>query len=61
MLRVLLGLQGSECMSQPLVLYDGRVVDALILAEDAVGKQLTLPSHLQWPICEVIDLDILTC
>jgi hypothetical protein len=60
-LRVLLGLDCSECVSQPLVLYDGRMVDTLILAEDPVGKQLTLPSHLERPICKVIDLNVLTC
>ncbi len=60
-LEILLRLHRSECMSQPLVLDDCRVTDTLILAEDAIGRQLTLPSHFKRPICEVIDLDILTC
>jgi hypothetical protein len=37
-LRVFLGRDCSECVSQPLVLYDGRTVDTLILAEDPVGN-----------------------
>jgi hypothetical protein len=37
-LDILLRLHSSECMSQPLVLDDGCVTDALILDEDAVGK-----------------------
>ena len=59
-LRVLLGFHCSKCVTQPLVLDDGCVADTLILAEDAVGQQLTLPSHLERPIGEVIDLNVLT-
>ncbi len=60
-LRVLLRLHGSECVSQPLVLDDRRMTHTLILAEDAVGKRVPFPSHLKRSICEVIDLDVLTC
>ncbi len=61
MLRVLLCLHNSQCVSKPLVLYDGRVTHALIFAEDAVGKRVSFPPHLERSICEVIDLDVLTC
>jgi hypothetical protein len=48
-------------MSQPLVLDDRCVTDTLVFAEDPVGKQLTFPSHFKRPICEVVDLNVLTC
>src|ERR1700733_9812479 len=60
-LDVLLGLHSSECMAKPLVLDDGRVTHALVFAEDTVGKRVLLPSHFERSICEVIDLDVLTC
>jgi hypothetical protein len=60
-LDILLRLHSSECMSQPLVFDDGRVTDALIFAEDAIGKRVTFPSHLERTIRKVIDLDVLTC
>jgi hypothetical protein len=46
-------------MSEALVLDDGSMANALILVEDAVGKHLSLPAHLQAPIREVIEIDIL--
>src|SRR5258705_12812107 len=50
-----------ESMAQPLVLDDGCVANALVLAEDPVGKRVPLPSHLERPIREVVNLDILAC
>jgi hypothetical protein len=46
-------------MSEALVLDDGSMAHALILVEDPVGKHLSLPAHLQAPISEVIEIDIL--
>jgi hypothetical protein len=59
--EVPLRLDDRQCMPQAVVLDDGSVADTLILAKDAVGKRVTLPSHLQWPVCKVVELDILAC
>ena len=48
-------------MAQSFVLDDGCVTDPLVLAEDAIGKRVPFPWHLEWAICEVVDLDILAC
>jgi hypothetical protein len=45
--EVLLCLDERECMAEPLVLNDGSVVDALVFIKDAVGKHLSLPTHLE--------------
>jgi hypothetical protein len=47
-------------MAQTLVLDDGGVADSLVFAEDAVGKHLPLPSHLQAPLGKVVQVDVLT-
>jgi len=60
-LDVLLRLYCCERMAQPLVLDDGCVTDPLVLAEDAIGKRVPFPSHLERPIREVVDLDVLAC
>jgi hypothetical protein len=59
-LRILLCLDDGERMSQTLVLDDGGVADSLVFAEDAVGKYLPFPSHLQAPIGKVVQVDVLT-
>src|SRR5260370_41288548 len=61
MLDVLLRFHRCECMAQTLVLDDGCVTDPLVLAEDAIGKRVPFPSHLERPISEVVDLDVLAC
>jgi hypothetical protein len=48
-------------VAEAFVLYDSGVAYALVFVEDAIGKQVTFPSHLDWPICEVVNLDILAC
>ena len=48
-------------MSQPLVLDTCCVTDTSVFAEDAIRKQLPFPLHFQWPICEVVNLNVLTC
>jgi hypothetical protein len=48
-------------MAQSFVLDGGCVTDPLVLAEDAIGKRVPFPSHLERAICEVVDLDILAC
>jgi hypothetical protein len=35
------------------------VADSLVLIEDAVGKHLSLPAHLQPPVSEVIEIYVL--
>ena len=46
-------------MAEPLVLDDRCVADTLVLAEDTVGKQHALPTHLKGPVEEVVELDVL--
>ena len=48
-------------MPQPFVFDNGGVTDALVFAEDAVGKRVAFPSHLKRPIREVVNLYVLTC
>jgi len=60
-LDVLLRLDHSEGMAEAFVLDDGRMAYPLVLAEDPVGKRVPLPSHLERPIREVVNLDILAC
>jgi hypothetical protein len=61
MLDVLLRFHGCECVVEAFVLYDSGVAYALVFVEDAIGKQVTFPSHLERPICEVVNLDVLAC
>ncbi len=61
MLDVLLRFHRCECVAEAFVLYDSGVAYALVFVEDAIGKQVTFPSHLERPICEVVNLDILAC
>jgi hypothetical protein len=49
-----------ESVAQSYVLDDCGVADALVLAEDAVGKRDALPSHFKRSAAELIDVDILT-
>jgi hypothetical protein len=37
-------------MAKALILNGCRMADALVFAEDAIGKQAPLPSHLKGPI-----------
>jgi hypothetical protein len=46
-------------MTESLVLNDGRMAHTPIFIEDAVGKYLPLPAHLQSLIREVMEIDIL--
>jgi hypothetical protein len=59
MLQILLGLDERECMPESFVLNDGRMAHTPIFIEDAVGKHLSLPAHLQSSIREVVEIDIL--
>jgi hypothetical protein len=47
-------------MAKTLVFDDGGVADALVLAEDTVGKRVAFPSHLQPGIREVVKFNVLT-
>jgi len=47
-------------MTQALVLDDCGMAHTLVLAEDPIGKRVALPAHLERPVGEVVDLDILT-
>jgi hypothetical protein len=60
MLNVLIRLHDCECMTEALILHDCSVAHALVFAENAVGKPMTLPSNLQGPVVEIIELDILS-
>ena len=53
-LEILLRLDDRKRMAESLVLNDGGVADTLILAEDAVGKRLPLPSNLQRTVWRVV-------
>jgi hypothetical protein len=58
-LQILLGLDERECMTEALVLNDGRMAHTPIFIEDAVGKRLSPPAHLQSFIREVIEIHVL--
>src|ERR1700722_2204972 len=60
MLHVLLRFDDRQYMAKAFVLDDCGVTDALILAENAVGKRLAFPSDLQASVREVIKLNVLT-
>ena len=57
--EILLRLDHRERMAESFVLDDSRVVDTLVLTEDAVGKRNSFPPHLQRPINEIVKFDIL--
>jgi hypothetical protein len=58
-LDFLLSLDDLECMTKALVLNGCSMADALVFAQDAIGKQVPLPAHLKRSICEVVDLNVL--
>ncbi len=58
-LQILLCLDDRKSMTESLVLNDGCGVDSLILVEGAVGKHTSLETHLQPPVSEVIQVDVL--
>jgi hypothetical protein len=57
---LLLRLDEGQRMAKTLVLDGGGVADALVLAEDTVGKRVAFPSHLQSGIREVVKVNVLT-
>ena len=57
---VLLRLDRAQPMTEPLVLDGGRGTYPLVFLEDAVGKRVPLPAHLERSIREVVELGILT-
>jgi hypothetical protein len=57
--KVLLSLNERERMTKSLVLDDGRVVDTLVLAEHAVGKNVASPANFQRLVPVVEQLDVL--
>ena len=58
--EVLLCLDDSEGMAEALVLDDGGVTDARVLAEDTIGKNVTSPANFQRSVSIVEQLDVLT-
>lgn len=59
--EVLLGLHSRERMAEALVLDYRRVADALILAEDAVGKHVPSPADFQRLVPVIEQLHVLAC
>ena len=59
-LLILLRFDDTERMPEAFVFHYSCVRDTLVFTEDAVGKQIALPSNLQWPVDEVVELYVLT-
>src|SRR5215203_4479974 len=57
-LLVLPFLDVGQHLAEPLVLYNGRVSDALVLVESPVGQGHALPAHLKPAIGEAVGIDI---
>src|SRR5215218_6479303 len=57
-LLVLPFLDVGQHLTEPLVLHDGRVGDALVLVESPVGQRQALPAHLEATIGKAVGVDI---
>jgi len=56
----LLRLDDRQRMAESFVLDDRRVADTLVLAEEAIGKRVSLRSDLELAVRELIEINIST-